>query len=170
MVVPSGSFANAAAAKDEARAAAVALTDNGMGWSSAAGGGASFGPRGAPALLTIACSGQGLAVTRRHPATPGMTATLSFTGGGVQLRPYASAVVEKDFRGDDRTLTFAQTSAPGIVNRWRVEGADKPYGRLSVGLSAAILSGISLNANIAGTVSKDDGNETTGHVGLRAAF
>ena len=94
-----------------------------------------------------------------------------FGGGGVQLRPYAAAVVEKDFSGDDRTIVFAQTSAPGIVNSYRVEdGSKKAYGRLSVGLSAGILSGISLNANISGTVGKDQGNETAGHVGLRAAF
>ena len=94
-----------------------------------------------------------------------------FGGGGVQLRPYAAAVVEKDFTGDDRTIVFAQTSAPGIVNRYRVEDvSQKAYGRLSVGLSAAILAGISLNANVSGTVRKDQGNETAGHVGLRAAF
>ena len=94
-----------------------------------------------------------------------------FAGNGVQLRPYASAVVEKDFDGDERSISFAQTSAPGIVNNYRVEdGSKKAYGRLSVGLSAAILSGISLNANVSGTVRKDQGNETSGHVGLRAAF
>ena len=82
VVAPSGSFANAAAAKADAHAAAVALTDNGMGWSSAAAGSANFGPRGARALLTIACNDQGLAITRTHPATPGTTGTLSFTGGG----------------------------------------------------------------------------------------
>ena len=94
-----------------------------------------------------------------------------FGGSGVQLRPYAAAVIEKDFTGDDRTIIFAQTSAPGIVNRYRVEDASKKaYGRLSVGMSAAILAGISLNANVSGTVSKDQGNETAGHIGLRAAF
>ena len=82
VVVPSGSFANAAAAKADARAAAVALTDNGMGWSSTAAGSARFGPRGARALLTIACKDGGLAITRLHPATPGTTGTLSFTGSG----------------------------------------------------------------------------------------
>ncbi len=94
-----------------------------------------------------------------------------FGGSGVQLRPYAAAVVEKDFNGDDRSIRFAQTSAPGIVNRYRLEdGTRKAYGRLSVGMSAAILSGISVNANISGTVGKDQGNETAGHVGFRAGF
>lgn len=108
VVVPSGSFANAAAAKAEARAAAVALTDNGMAWSSAADGSATFGPRGAPALLTLACKGQGLAVTRIHPATPGTTATLSFTGGGTASSMPMRSVAkpggpgESEWRGEAR--------------------------------------------------------------------
>ena len=94
-----------------------------------------------------------------------------FGGNGVQLRPYAAAVIEKDFTGDERSIRFAQTSAPGIVNHYRVEDASKKaYGRLSVGMSAAILAGVSLNANVSGTVGKDQGNETSGHIGLRAAF
>ena len=94
-----------------------------------------------------------------------------FGGNGVQVRPYAAAVVEKDFTGDERTFSFSQTSAPGIVNRYRVEDASKNiYGRLSAGLSAAILSGISVNAVVSGTVGKDQGNETSGQLGFRAAF
>ena len=41
---------------------------------------------------------------------------------------------------------------------------------LSAGLSAAILSGISLNATVGGTVRKKQGNETTAQLGIRAAF
>ena len=69
------------------------------------------------------------------------------------------------------SFTFAQTSAPGIVNRFAVEdGSKKAYGRLSAGLSAAILSNVSLDAAVSGTVGKDQGNETSAHLGLRAAF
>ncbi len=94
-----------------------------------------------------------------------------FGGNGVQVRPYLSAMLEKDFKGDGRTFDYAVTSAPTIVNHFAVEDASKkPYGRLAAGLSAAILSGISLNATVSGTVRKKQGNETTGHVGLRAAF
>ena len=94
-----------------------------------------------------------------------------FAGGGVQVRPYGAAVIEKDFTGDGRAFTFAQTSAPTIVNTFAVEDASKKaYGRLTAGLSAAILSSVSVNAAVSGTVSKDQGNETSGFVGLRAAF
>ena len=94
-----------------------------------------------------------------------------FGGNGVQLRPYASAVVEKDFAGDGRTFDYAQTSAPTIVNHYAVADiSKKPYGRLSAGLSAAILSGVSVNATVGGTVGKKQGNETSAHLGVRAAF
>ena len=94
-----------------------------------------------------------------------------FGGGGVQLRPYASAVVETELTGDSRTIVFSQTSAPGIINRFRVaDPSQKAYGRLSAGLSAAILAGISVNASVSGTVRKDEGDETQGHIGFRAAF
>jgi outer membrane autotransporter protein len=94
-----------------------------------------------------------------------------FGGNGVQVRPYAAAVIEKDFTGDGRTFDYSQTSAPVIVNHYAVEDASKkPYGRLSAGLSAAILSNVSLNATVAGTVRKRQGNETSAQIGLRAAF
>ena len=65
----------------------------------------------------------------------------------------------------------AQTSAPTIVNHYAVADiSKKPYGRLSAGLSAAILSGVSVNATVGGTVGKKQGNETSAHLGVRAAF
>ena len=89
-------------------------------------------------------------------------------GGGVQLRPYASAVVEKDFTGDDRTVRFAQTSAPTIVNSFELEDASKKaYGRFTGGFSAAIFSTVSLEVSGSATIGKDHGNETSANVGVR---
>ena len=78
--------ANAAAAEAVDRAAAP-VAGNGIGWSvDPAGTALSFGPAGASPMLGFACVGTGaerhLVVTRFHPAQPGKTATLSFTGGG----------------------------------------------------------------------------------------
>jgi outer membrane lipase/esterase len=94
-----------------------------------------------------------------------------FGGNGVQLRPYFAAVAEKDFRGNGRVFDFSQTSAPIIVNHYRLDDQSKKiYGRLSAGFSASILSNVSVNAVVSGTVAKKQGNETSGHVGVRAAF
>ena len=94
-----------------------------------------------------------------------------FAGGGVQLRPFASAVVEKDFTGDARTVRFSQTSAPIIVNSFAFDDASKKaYGRLSGGFSAAILSSVTLDVAGSATVGKDQGEETSAQLGLRFSF
>ncbi|HEU0311622.1 MAG TPA: autotransporter outer membrane beta-barrel domain-containing protein [Sphingomicrobium sp.] len=94
-----------------------------------------------------------------------------FAGGGVQLRPFASAVVEKDFTGDARTVRFSQTSAPIIVNSFEFDDASKDaYGRLSLGFSAAIFSSVTLDVAGSATAGKDQGEETSAQLGLRFAF
>jgi outer membrane lipase/esterase len=94
-----------------------------------------------------------------------------FAGGGVQLRPFAAAVVEKDFTGDARTIHFAQTSAPTIVNSFDLEDTSKKaYGRFSVGFSAAIFSTVSLDVAGSTTISKDQGDETSANLGVRVGF
>ncbi|HTG79333.1 MAG TPA: autotransporter domain-containing protein [Sphingomicrobium sp.] len=94
-----------------------------------------------------------------------------FAGGGVQLRPYASAAIEKDFTGDDRTIHFSQTSAPTIVNRFALEdGSKKAYGRIAGGFSAEILTNVSLDAGGSATIGKNQGEETSAQVGVRVGF
>jgi len=94
-----------------------------------------------------------------------------FDTGGVALRPYFTAAVEKELSDGERTIHFAQTSAPGIVNHWVVgDGSDGVYGRLSGGASAAILSGVSLNAEASTTVGRDGGNDVAAQVGLDVGF
>jgi uncharacterized protein YhjY with autotransporter beta-barrel domain len=94
-----------------------------------------------------------------------------FEGGGVQLRPYASAVVEKDFSGDDRTIRFAQQASPTIVNSFDfADGSKKAYGRFSAGFGAQILTGVSLDIAGSATVGKDQGDETSAHLGVRIGF
>jgi len=94
-----------------------------------------------------------------------------FAGGGVQLRPFAAAVVEKDFTGDARTIHFSQTSAPIIVDSFDLEDTSKKaYGRFSLGFSAAIFSNVSLEVAGSATAGKDQGEETSANVGVRVGF
>lgn len=91
-----------------------------------------------------------------------------FAPGGIALRPVFSAMVEAELSGDDRIVRFAQTSAPGIVNEWRLDRRSKdPYGRLGVGGSAEILGSMTLSALGSATLGKDDGDEVSAHVALR---
>jgi len=87
------------------------------------------------------------------------------------LRPYASALLEKDFIGDGRTLYYSQTSAPGIVNSFDFQDrSTRVYGRLAAGGSASIVGGVSLDAGISTTVGKKQGNELAAHLGLSFGF
>ena len=94
-----------------------------------------------------------------------------FGGGGIQLRPYIAATAEKDFTGDSRTVFFSQTASPTIINSFAFDDASKRvYGRIAGGFSAAIFKAVSLDVAGSATVSKDQGDETSAHVGLRFGF
>lgn len=91
-----------------------------------------------------------------------------FGGGGVALRPFLSVMAEKDFSGDSRTAVFAQTSAPGIVNRFDLgQRSEDVYARVSGGASAALATNISLDALASSTFGQDAGEEVSAHIGLR---
>ena len=92
-------------------------------------------------------------------------------GGGVRLRPYGSAAIEKELSGGDRSVTFAQTSAPTIVNHFEFEDISrKAYGRFTLGASAAILNGVTMDAGLSLTAGKRQGEENSGHVALKLGF
>ncbi|WP_300973444.1 autotransporter domain-containing protein [Sphingomonas sp. LHG3406-1] len=94
-----------------------------------------------------------------------------FEGGGAALRPFASAMIEKDLEGDSRTLAFSQTSAPTIVNSWNLGERDKGiYSRFSGGASAQLTSRIQLDVLASTTAGKDQGNEVSVHGGVRFGF
>ncbi|GAA3997570.1 autotransporter domain-containing protein [Sphingomonas humi] len=94
-----------------------------------------------------------------------------FDAGGSALRPFASAMVEKDLKGNGRTLTFSQTASPTIVNRFDLGGRDKGiYTRLAGGASAQMGRGVQLDFTASTTVGKDDGNEVSALGGVRFGF
>lgn len=94
-----------------------------------------------------------------------------FAGGGIQLRPYGALVLEKELSGGNRSVSFSQTSSPIIVNSFDFENVSKKaYGRGTIGATARIFGGVHLDAGISMTAGKDQGNETSGHLGLKASF
>jgi outer membrane lipase/esterase len=91
--------------------------------------------------------------------------------GGMHFRPFAALLAEKDFKGDGRTVYYAQTSAPTIVNHFAFEDASKKtYGRLNLGFGAGISSALSVDAGVSGTFGKKQGNETSGQIGFNVGF
>ncbi|NJC05039.1 uncharacterized protein YhjY with autotransporter beta-barrel domain/phospholipase/lecithinase/hemolysin [Sphingomonas kaistensis] len=94
-----------------------------------------------------------------------------FSAGGSSLRPYAAAMLEKDFDGDSRTLVFSQVSSPTIVNRFSLGERDTGlYTRFSGGASAQIARNIQLDVAGSTTAGKDQGNEVSVHGGVRVGF
>jgi outer membrane autotransporter protein len=94
-----------------------------------------------------------------------------FDAGGSALRPFASAMLEKELRGDGRTVTFAQTSSPGIVNSFDLGERDKGiYTRFAGGASAALGSRVQVDFQASTTAGKDQGNEVSAQVGVRLGF
>lgn len=91
--------------------------------------------------------------------------------GGLAVRPYAAALVEREFDDDGRTIRYALTAAPTIVNQWVLpERSDDLYGRLTAGADFRLGSAVSLQLNATGTIGDDRGDEVSGHIGLRLAF
>ena len=94
-----------------------------------------------------------------------------FAGGGVQLRPFAAATIEKDFTGDSRTAHYSQTSAPIIVNSYSYDDrSTKAYARVSGGASAAILTNVALDVAGSATFGKKQGEDVSAHLGLKVGF
>ena len=87
------------------------------------------------------------------------------------MRPYASAMVEKEFASGDRSIQFSQTSAPIIVNTFDFESPSKrPYGRFNLGGSTMLSGNLALDAGVSLTVGRRFGNETSGQLALRMGF
>lgn len=104
-------------------------------------------------------------------ASIGLEARGDMETGGLQFRPYGSAMIEKDLSGDGRTFLFSQTASPLIVNSWSVDDvSQKAYGRINSGFSAQLGGGVSLDVGGSFTVGKKQGNETSGQLGLRVGF
>ena len=117
---------------------------------------------GDPAL-TLSVSGQSLkSVTGQ--------AGIEVRGDIAGFHPYADLTAERDLSGNGRIITFAQTSAPTIVNSWDAGHRRNTYGRFAAGGSARLMGGISVDASVTTTFGRDAGNEVGGQVGVKARF
>jgi hypothetical protein len=80
-------------------------------------------------------------------------------------------MVEKDLKGDSRTVSFAQSTSPTIVNRFDLGERDTGvYTRFAGGASAQLTRGIQLDVAASTTAGKDQGNEVSVSGGLRVGF
>ncbi len=92
-------------------------------------------------------------------------------GESQNLRPYLSAMVEKELGGNSRSIQFSQTSASVIVNTFDFESPSKrAYGRVNVGGSTVLSGAVTLDAGVSLTVGRKYGNETAGQLALSVGF
>jgi uncharacterized protein YhjY with autotransporter beta-barrel domain/phospholipase/lecithinase/hemolysin len=102
----------------------------------------------------------------------------AFTGqAGIEVRgeisglhPFVDLTAEHEFSGDHRLITFAQTSAPIIVNTWSTSRDKETYGRLAGGASANVGGAFSIDVYGTTTLGRDHGQEIGGQIGVKAHF
>ncbi len=90
--------------------------------------------------------------------------------GGSRVAPFLSATVEKPLDDDPRTIRYALTAAPEIVNQWVVTASDEAYGRLSLGANLQVTEGITVQVAGSTTVGQDNGDRSGASVALRVGF
>ncbi|MDE2577505.1 MAG: autotransporter domain-containing protein [Hyphomicrobiales bacterium] len=91
---------------------------------------------------------------------------------GRRLNYYVNLTAENDFIGSGRIIQYGATSAPIIVNNWRLPngGHGQLYGRAALGISSDIGYGASLSLNLSQTFLRRGGEEFTGSGGVKFAF
>lgn len=102
----------------------------------------------------------------------------SLTGqAGIEARgdlagfhPFVDLTAEHEFDAGNRVISFAQTSAPVIVNQWAVSRGKETYGRIAGGASADLGGGFSIDAFGTTTLGRNHGQELGGQVGVKAHF
>jgi outer membrane lipase/esterase len=88
--------------------------------------------------------------------------------GGLAVEPYAIAALEQEFAGDGRTVRYALTAAPTIVNQWVLPPrADDLHGRVTAGVNLDVNGAISLQVNGSASIAQEEGNDLAGFLALR---
>ena len=91
--------------------------------------------------------------------------------GDLSVQPYLTAAVEREFEGDARTIRYALTAAPEIVNSWTLpERSRDTYGRIGGGVSLSLGGGIALQVHGSATIGQDGGREAAGSAALKIGF
>lgn len=101
----------------------------------------------------------------------GIEARATLAIGGLAVEPYASALLEQEFGGDSRTIRYAGTASPTIVNQWVLPARpDDLHGRLNAGVNLSLGGGFTLQVNGTASVAQDGGNDLGGALALRLAL
>ena len=91
--------------------------------------------------------------------------------GGLSVQPFAAVAVEKELAGDARTIRYALTTAPGIVNQWQAPARpDDSYARLGGGINFSLGRVVTLQVAASTTIGSDHGDEKAASLALRLSM
>jgi len=94
----------------------------------------------------------------------------SFDMGGATVSPFLTASAKHELNEDPRTIRYAGTAAPEIVNSWVLEGESETYGQITGGANLQITQGLTLQVAGGTTIGQDGGDDSHASVALRIGF
>ena len=94
----------------------------------------------------------------------------SFNIGGSRVSPFLTASAQHELNDDPRTIRYAGTAAPEIVNSWTLEDDSETYGKLTGGANLQITSALTLQVAGGTTLGRDGGDDSHASVALRVGF
>jgi uncharacterized protein YhjY with autotransporter beta-barrel domain/phospholipase/lecithinase/hemolysin len=94
----------------------------------------------------------------------------SFDMGGATVSPFLTASAQHELNDDPRTIRYALTAAPEIVNSWKLEGESETYGKLTGGANFQITDGLTLQVAGGTTVGKEGGQDNHASLAIRVGF
>ena len=101
----------------------------------------------------------------------GIEARATYDVNGLSFQPYASASLEKEFEGDARSVRYALTAAPEIVNTFNLPGRSRDtYGRVTGGVNLSLASALAIQVQASSTLEHEEGNEFAGSIAVRLGF
>jgi uncharacterized protein YhjY with autotransporter beta-barrel domain len=126
-----------------------------------------FTERGDP-VLTLNVQGQRASETNGFA---GLEAQFEADAGEMSVKPFVKLLAEKQLDSSGGVIRYSSTSAPGIVNSFRLdEQSDDVYGRVEGGASMALGAAVSLQIAASATFQHPEHNERSGFVGVKIGF
>ena len=94
-----------------------------------------------------------------------------FDVGGNKVAPFLTLAAQKELDDNPRTIRYALTAAPTIVNSWTVGGdSEEAYGRIGAGVNFELTRNFTLQVAGGTTVGQEQGDESSASVALRLGF
>jgi outer membrane lipase/esterase len=91
--------------------------------------------------------------------------------GGLAIEPFVKLLAEKELDSSSRSIRYANTTAPGIVNSFEPgQQDDDVYGRIEGGVSFDLGSAIAVQVQASATVEHPQGDELSGFIGVKLGF